>query len=216
VDINSKSDYSVVTGDVIGSTKLAKVERQKLFRALEEEFSLLKNIDIAKSDFEIFRGDGFQVICEPKDALFLMLTIKSKVRSIILGRKDVATDARLVAGIGRIEYPSNTVLSSDGEAYRLSGKNLDNLDEDLDLLIVTPNPFINRELYVEMYLINTIIKDWTENMAEIVNLAIKGNNQDEISKIIGVSQPSVSKSLKAAKWDAVKVLLNRYKEIYGG
>jgi len=57
------------------------------------------------------------------------------------------------------------------------------------------------------------IKNQTAVQANLVFQMLNGVPQIEIAKMLGISQPSVSKSLKAANWKLVERFLKRYERI---
>jgi predicted transcriptional regulator len=57
------------------------------------------------------------------------------------------------------------------------------------------------------------IKNQTAVQANLVFQMLNGVPQVEIARRLGISQPSVSKSLKAANWKLIERFLKRYERI---
>jgi hypothetical protein len=115
----------VITGDIVDST-LVPIE----FRHIV--IDIMNNVvvdfkPLVKVDYEIYRGDSFQVVVDDiTHALEVAIAIRSALRSITIEGQDTL-DARLSVGIGEISFLSDSILTSDGEAFRYSGREFDAL-----------------------------------------------------------------------------------------
>ncbi len=123
-------------------------------------------------------------------------------------------DVRIAIGIGEVSQWNNDILLSSGSAFERSGKNLDRLKSlGLNILIVTGNTELDDEFETYCYMADEFIKNQTVVQAKMVSYMLNETPQIEIAKLIGISQPSVSKSLKAANWKLVERFLKRYERI---
>ncbi len=216
------TNYSVITGDIIGSTTVGS-SRNKLLSSLKKTFK-----DIAfqlpgaiEKQFEIFRGDSFQsVIKEPEKSLLISILLRSRLRSLELtGTKTKSVenklDARIAIGIGAIGFKSNKVIESDGEAFNFSGRLLDEITGNKqNLKIKTPWKDVNDELEVECYFINTIIKKWTMEQAEAAYIKLlKNETQQIIAKKLKISQPAVRKRIMSANLNSIELFIERFENL---
>src|SRR5688572_7677933 len=159
---------AVLTGDVIDSTKLSVSEREKFDKLLHQGLTEIAG----KNNFEIFRGDSFQVLLtNPDQALKTAIQlrcwlrkqhiyeqsqignskgkIKAKAQPITSSYKKGIIDARLSIGIGSVSYKSKNIKTSDGEAFQLSGRALDNpKNKNARIMIATPDAALNDHLEV--------------------------------------------------------------------
>jgi predicted protein (fragment) len=199
----------VITGDVVGSTKINDFGKlPKLINDLITEISLC----CTKCKVEIGRGDSFQVLVEdPKQALLVALLIRAGFRksSIDLGNKDL--DVRLSVGIGEVSYMDEKIGQSNGEAFILSGHGFDNLTKIQRLSVQTFSDSINSELKVETAFVDDIVSNWTHLHGEIMYQALLTDiTQCELAKKLGTSQQNICKRLCCAKEKLVRLYLNRF------
>lgn len=142
-------------------------------------------------------------------ALLLAMKFRMEVR-----RKNEASDLRISIGIGEVRTWNEDVLLADGTAFERSGKNLDNLKEkDLHIIIVTGNKELDRELETYCYMADVLLKGLSSTQANVLFYKLDRMPQEEIGKLLKISQPSVSKTLKAANWKVLEKFLERYEQI---
>lgn len=199
---------AVLTGDLVGSSKLDQNTRNQLFSGLKDL------IEPGNNQYDIFRGDSFQGIASPLRGLQEAIRIRAGLRNIKKsGPIDSLWDARIAIGIGKVEYSSPRVSESDGEAFRKSGPVLDNMTGEERLAINTPWPSMNEEMEVTLSLLDTIIRGWSAQQSEVVSYKLENLTQEEMSQKIGISQAAVNQRLKAASWGAVQKVIVRYQKL---
>lgn len=220
--------YATITGDIIGSSKLNSSQRNEVFSALKEDFMTLNELNTMTFPFEFIRGDSFQgVTRDIYNSLNLALQMKCVFRRKYTGTKGVQKkqnaerknwrvynnlDVRLSVGIGKIEYLKNDQSISDGEAFKLSGRALEAMKtRGQKLLITTTNKALNRELEVELKLLDAIIDKWTPMSAEVVYHLLFHKTEREISEIFNVSQSAINQRKRTAGWDGIEMLLKNFK-----
>lgn len=208
--------YAVITGDLVGSSRF-KIEKQreKVLSSLKDSFKKIESSDIIASPFAIFRGDSFQgVISQPEEALKIAIILRANLLSKFKGKK-VRLDARIAIGLGTIDYlPEKNVGEGDGEAFRYSGMELDNMKKvEQKLIITTTWQEINDELRTECALFDAVIQRWTKEQAEAIVYQIQGLKQEEIAQILNISQPAVFQRLKTASYWSIQKFLDRFKSM---
>ncbi len=196
---------SVITGDIIGSTK--PVNPDIWLSSLKNALGMLES---KFNKWEIYRGDSFQI--EIKDfhnsfeyAVYIKACIKC-TRGM---------DVRLAIGVGDKTFDGENVTESNGEAFQYSGDTLEVLKQEKNnLKIKTSNNKLNRELNLYFKLALIAMDNWTVNTAEIVKLSLENQNtlQKELAQIIGINQEAVSKRLKRAYFDEIQELNLLYRE----
>lgn len=150
----------VITGDIVGSSKL-NIEERKLaietIRKTVENQSLVDDIKV-----EFFRGDGFQfIVNQPKYTAKVAVILRTKLRT-------KGWDARLSIGIGTVEYlDSKSIGLSYGEAFLYSGKGLDNIGERR-LVLGMKDCKLNKELSQIIESIDEILEEIDYNQSSIV------------------------------------------------
>ncbi len=190
----------VITGDIINSRKTeAKIWLVKLKEILGE-------FGKEESDWEIYRGDSFQLVVSEEEGLLAALIIKAAMKSIKM-------DARISLGLGEISYKTSKVTESNGSAFINSGKRFELLKKET-LGIQTENERFNHTFSVILNLLDIIIASWQPNTSEVVYTALKNPelNQSELAEILNKkSQGTISSALKRAGFDEIRKVLELYK-----
>jgi predicted DNA-binding protein (UPF0251 family) len=210
--------YAVITGDIVGSSKLTIKQRVHFLEVLKSSFTMIKKIfpGIMRSPFEIYRGDGFQgVLSQPEKALPAAIVIRINLRKVFEAqRRRKSLDARIAIGIGSIDFlPDGRSAEGDGEAFQLSGPVLDEMKGDRRLIIRTPQESIHEELDTECALLDPLINKWSNEQAQAILCQIRGLTQEKAAKELHISQPAVQLRLKEAGGWAIEVLLKRYSQL---
>ncbi len=189
--------YAVITGDIVKSGKFGS-DREKALKTLKDALNSLG--DFKRKSIggisDIFRGDSFQiVISEPSFALEIAIYLKAQLLSKTIKGKII--DVRIAIGIGNIESLNRkNIKESDGEAFRLSGKALDNISKYRRFSIKSGIDELNKQLEFISSSIDSITRRWSPEQAEAILLWLKGNTQISISKKLNISQPAVNQRLQ--------------------
>jgi len=203
--------YAVITGDIINFTKLAPENRHSLIEDFEK---LLKSWIKKSMDAEIYRGDSYQVLFDDvMEAMnrSIQLLCWFKLRSDQANHIYLGT--RISVGIGEVSYRGKNVLSSDGEAFHLSGRNFDQMKVGELLAIKTKDDDKNGAIEVILNFVNKIIKEWTLAQAEVIFLLLEGKTQQEVADKLSLSQPSVNSRIKLANWKDVEFAIKYISEV---
>ncbi len=203
--------YSVLTGDITSSSKTDRIALLKDLKEILTQIASFQQKEGVKSNFELYRGDSFQgIIAKPEEALRYALLIRSHLKKAN-GTTD--RDARIAIGIGTINFPASNVAEADGEAFRNSGPLLDTMKNGVRMKLHTPWQAVNEEMEVALVLADTIIKRWSIPQAEVIAQILRNTTQIEIAEKLGISQSAVNQRLKAAHWEAIEKLLERFHEL---
>jgi len=186
---------AVITGDIINFTQLNDEQRKTL---IDDTDHLLKTWTSKKSNAEVFRGDSYQILFEdPATA------ISKSIQLIAWFKKHSAEQrlsTRLSIGIGEVSYRGKNVLNSDGEAFHLSGRKFDAMESEEYISVQTNNQETNAAIKIILNFVNRYISNWNKGQAEVIFWHFEGKTQQEIAKILSISQPSVNSRLKTAGW----------------
>ena len=192
---------AIITGDIINS------EEHKA----SEWIDILKNQFAAwgetPADWEIYRGDEFQLKIAPEKALWAAVHIKAVIKSI----KDL--DVRMAIGVGSEDFKGSSVSESNGSAYKRSGRTFETLKkEKLHLAIATGNEKEDESLNLMIRLALDFMDEWTSVSAEIIAIAMSNPNkaQQEIGKELNIQQSAISQRQKRARLDLVLQLLDYF------
>ncbi|WP_047245111.1 SatD family protein [Maribacter thermophilus] len=194
---------AIITGDIVNSENHPSSEWMDI---LKEYFS---RFGPAPMNWEIYRGDEFQLKVTQENALLVAIQIKAILKSI------KGLDVRMGIGIGLETYIGSGVSESNGPAYQRSGRKLESLkDSKVNLSIATGNEFYDRTLNLMLRLALDFMDDWSVVSAEIIALVLDEPNasQKEIAKKLGIKQSAVSQRLKRARLNLVLDLLDYYEK----
>jgi len=207
----------VLSGDLVKSshrnTKRATI-MNGLSLAVESSRSYLKERQCQLYFSNFYRGGAFQ--CAVTDPAYLLWTAVFIRTELIRMRADeIMADARLGLGLGSVSaWDPRNITSSDGEAFRLSGKALDSLESGKEkyrrLRILTPWSDESSCFSVLVSLLDALMQRWTPEQAVAMSLFLKGIRQKETSKIIKVKQPAVQGRLQTAGHFAVNEALELF------
>lgn len=181
---------STITGDIIQSQK---ADQAAIW--LDPLKNMFKEIGETPHDWEIYRGDSFQLTVEPEESLRLAILIKSIIKKI----KKPALDVRLAIGIGHAYQRENRVSESNDEPFVFSGKLLDEIkSRKVNMAIKTNWPDFDEEINMMLKLALIIMNSWTSNTAETAELLFRkpGITQVEIAEILGLAQSTVNDRIK--------------------
>ncbi len=189
---------AVITGDIVRSEQIELNKRDLLLHVLQETVDSLQNK--SPMSMELFRGDSFQIVLEkPEMSLEVASMIRAGLKSNTPADSFGVWDARISIGIGTIDYLGDRVVTSDGEAFRLSGRGLDAMEKSR-LVIKTCWQEVNEELDAGLAFVDDLITGWSVNQAKAIFLSMgKGLSQSNIANSIAKSQQNVSKTLTSAK-----------------
>ncbi len=203
---------AIITGDIVDSTKLSTADRNIMLTAIQTIPQLLSPIQNVSID--IFRGDSFQIgIPEVQESLRATLAIRAYLRSFKMESTNTLLDARTALGIGTLDFESNTLSTSDGEAFRLSGRLLDKMDKSR-LEIMTPWKEVNEELKLTTSFADNIISSWTQSQSTIILLSLLSNKSHiELAQELCITRQMVDKSLKASKEELMLAYIARFKQL---
>lgn len=203
---------AIITGDVVDSTKLSLAEREIMIDSLQAIPDILS--PFAHISMEIFRGDSFQIkIPQAGMAAKAAISIRAWLRSQIDYLGNGPLDARMAIGIGGVDYESESLSTSDGEAFRLSGRLLDKMQKSR-LEVATPWQEVNEELKLTTAFVDDIISSWTQSQSKIMLLRLQtSKSHQELAQILEISRQMVDKSLKSSKEELIESYIERFERL---
>lgn len=201
----AKNTAVIITGDVIASTKLTPVKRKKLQSRLD---TFIKKMNTAYPDFkaEQFRGDSLQSVFTKNKTIALRTAL-----SLYCFLAAESFKIRQSVGIGDISFKSNSIVASDGTAFRLSGESIDELKKRNELIgVASADNTFNEEWKVHSASLNFLLERLSNAQAEALYLQMQNAKQEDIAKALHISQPSVHQRLQAAGWTVINKILQRF------
>lgn len=192
---------AVITGDIINSRQ----EPAEQWLALLKE--VLTQYGKTPQQWEIFRGDSFQLALEPEKALFAALHIKSGVKQFR------NLDVRMAIGIGDQDHKAKNISESNGTAFIRSGEGFEVLKKQ-NLGIFSGNTDFDEMLNLMMSLALLTIDNWSPTVATIIQASLEHpeNSQTKLAALLNRSQSSISEGLKRGGYDEVLRLEEFYRQ----
>lgn len=207
---NPKSKlYSVITADIVNSSKLTIAQHKKLISIVKKCSLEIQKIHPSLFQYtpEYFRGDSWQLVLKkPEFALEVVLFYRAFLRAKM---KNNTTDARMAISIGSIEYVKKHF--GVGEAYKISGETLDLKGKRRLKFVFNDNTISN---FLDLIVENSdfISSKWTFKQSQIIVLALSNFNQLKIADKIKISQQAVSQQLDSAGWSVISRNMMYFKQ----
>ncbi|MDI1234535.1 MAG: hypothetical protein PSX81_09655 [bacterium] len=183
---------------------------------------------------ELYRGDSFQcLLSDISTALRVAILIKTYIRSLnpsepydiynrripdkpkTILRPQWLFDTRITIGIGEVESEMKSIATSDGEAFHISGRLLDEIKGSKQTIAMRTNDEHNDELETEMVLLDYIIARTTALQCEVVNLKLLDYTETKIANILNIQQSAVNQRSNSGGWYAIEKMVERFETIYG-
>ncbi|MDY0344331.1 MAG: hypothetical protein RBR28_12215 [Lentimicrobium sp.] len=208
--------YAVLTGDIVKSSRMSPADLKRLPDVLTTIFesidTICKPADFV-TQFSIFRGDGFQVICKPACAIKAWLLIRAGLRSAYPAPLSKTVDSRTGIAVGKVNHLAKNITESSGEAFNLSGRLLEELKAPRLTGFASANEQVNREFNIHLLLADDIIRRWTTAQSLLVPLLLQSMSQDRIAQATHTRQPTVTAKVNAMGWNAIEAWTNYFMEI---
>ncbi|MBR9854470.1 MAG: transcriptional regulator [Algicola sp.] len=191
---------AVLTGDIKNSSEHKASSWLPLLK------QALNRYGNEPSDWEIYRGDSFQLQTTPKVALEAAIYIKASIKQI--RRMDV----RIAVGLGEISHKAAKITESNGPAFVNSGQCFEQLKKQR-LGIRTSNTTFNEQINLLLELALLTLDNWTPAISKTVKCAMENPtlNQKELAALLNKSQGNISEELNKAGFDEVKKMIQFYR-----
>tara|TARA_R110002049_G_scaffold285775_4_gene467310 strand:- start:4564 stop:5163 length:600 start_codon:yes stop_codon:yes gene_type:complete len=191
---------SIITGDIINSRER---EPNDWLITLKNTLNIFGD---TPKNWEIFRGDSFQLEIKPENALEAAVLIKATIKIY----KNI--DVRIAIGLGEKTYASERITESNGSAFVNSGECFETMKNNT-LAIKSGYDGFDNTINIMLELAQLTMNSWSSTSSEIIKISLENPelNQKQIAKLLGKSQSNISEGLKRAGFDEIQKLLNYYK-----
>jgi len=208
---------AVITADIIDSQHI--IDMNDLFKSLRFIIHEISEKLAVKIRYQTYRGDSFQIEMDcPEKACLVAVIIRAGLRSkmgIKVKTKKALSinrlwDARFSIALGDGNLSETSIVESNGPVHILSGTKFDLLKKKhTTLLLSSLDRELNPQLEVLSKLMETILLRWSNLSAEAIYYTLLHNcTQQELAKILDVTQPAIHKRLWTANLDAITMSLN--------
>ncbi len=195
----ARKKIAILTGDIIHS----RTDKKNAWLRILKKVLVLQG-DTPKQ-WEIFRGDSFQLETTPEKALRLALLIKATLKEL----KDI--DVRISIGIGEKTFNAARITESNGSAFIKSGEGFDQLKKQT-LTIRSANESWDEVINIMLSLAMLIADNWKPTTSAIMKVTLENenSNQQELATKLKKTQSSISEGLKRGGNEEIQALLNYY------
>jgi hypothetical protein len=218
---------AVITADIIHSSRVSAMHKQWLYQSITGALRLYDSDFGMKS--EVYRGDSFQCLVDNcRNALRAGLVIKTFIRSLnpLEGERNTQKDTReagipvwifdvrMGIGIGNVDLKMKSLATSNGPAFQLSGRLLDEMKATKNRLAIASNDTYSNELNMESILLDTIISKTSALQCEVINLKLLGYTEIEIARRLKIQQSAVNQRSVSGNWNAINKMVEHFEKIY--
>lgn len=192
---------AILTADIINSRAVnSEIWLPKLKSFLEEQQHKILN-------YQIYRGDSFQIETSIEEALYIALCIKALIKS------NAAIDVRIAIGIGDKNYKGENLIESYGTAFINSGEAFELLKNDT---LIIKTPFLDFDYYFNTLfkLLSFISNNWKPITSETLFYALTNQQllQKELAHKLDKDTSTVNKALKRGGYEELLDVLKLYQE----
>lgn len=193
---------AIITGDIINSREGKAQEWLPILK------SVLNQYGKEPKQWEIYRGDSFQLEVKPAEALKVALHIKASIKQ----RSNL--DARMAIGLGEKEYQAKKITESNGSAFVNSGECFEEQKKQT-LAVRSPNTQMDEQINLLLELALLTIDNWSKTTALVVKIALENpmKNQMELANMLKKAQSSISEALTRGGFDEMMRMEKRYRDL---
>jgi len=192
---------AIITGDIIHSRRVNASDWMPHLK------KLLKELATTEENWEIYRGDSFQLAVPVSLALESAFRIKSLIKC------NNMIDVRLSIGIGTIDYKGKKITESNGSAFIHSGEAFEKL-KNHTLIIKSPEKSFDEYFNPILRLVSFITDQWKPATSETIFYALSHKNllQKEIAEKLSKDKTTINRALKRGAYDELAEILNLYSQ----
>ncbi|MEX0313106.1 MAG: transcriptional regulator [Allomuricauda sp.] len=190
---------AVLTGDIKNSTGYEVPKWMPLLK------QALNRYGKEPKQWEIYRGDSFQLAVSPEKALEAAIYIKACIK------QKRGMDVRMGIGLGEKEYSAEKITESNGSAFILSGECFENLKKQT-LAVKSNSEIFDTQINLMLQLASLTMDSWLPVASKVVKTAMEHPkaNQKELGVLLDKSQSNISEALIRAGFDEVQKMMQFY------
>ncbi len=218
---------AVITADLIHSSLLPGGYRAWCMEKIGEK---LKALQVwAKMESEIYRGDSFQSLLHaPGSALQVALVLKTYIKGLEPTQEEMKemgyhawtdfqkqqVDVRISLAIGEVDNETGKIGTSNGEAFRLSGRQLDEMTGFKRSFGATSDDVYKQELETEAVLLDALLSRSTVSQCQVICFKLEGMTEMGIAEKLKINQSAVNQRASSGSWYAMEAVVKRFEKIY--
>lgn len=198
---------AILTADIVNSSLLRATETEELIAALNAL------IHPYAKKHEFYRGDSFHTLLnEPETGLELAALLRLCVRKMQPSHLKKPLDIRIAIGLGEIDTPVRKLSTATGEAFVLSGRELDKLSQtDQCLSLVTTSNSANEAFQILSEYSDWLFSNISTTQAEVILPLLNGYTETLVAEQLKKAQPTINRIKKAAHYSALTANIAHYR-----
>lgn len=198
---------AVLTADIVNSTLMEPKDLNDLILLIRSELKKEKVL------FDFYRGDSFHVLADMKQALSLALKLRVVARQMATPENKIP-DIRIAIGLGKVNDPVKSMAMGKGEAFILSGRELDLIEKSSTRLSIRcSDKKIDTGMAAIALLADMVLKEVSTKQAEVVAELLVGATQMEVALKLRKSQSTVNEIARAANWSMLEKAMQIYRKL---
>jgi len=217
---------ATISADIVSSTSLSVEELMLLQSEIRRFLDELSEKSQGKDWGRLFKGDSVEIFMhDPNEALRVALLLKTLVKKTFSWGKE--TDGqrelfrkygiRLAIGIGEMRTADQKQDILDGEAIYYSGRlletQLNSNKGKRTMLFGCNNVALLEQIDVIVGLLDVVLKKATSVQCAIIHYKLLEIPEEEIAKLLDVTQPAVNKAGKSMGWNAIESAVNYFEKL---
>jgi hypothetical protein len=213
ISLPKKAIAAVLTGDIVNSTKLLLTQEARLIKVLGE---VLGNFRGKRRLHEFYRGDSLQIyLDDPADALRMALVCRALAIAVTGNEEtEVVSDIRISIGIGEVKLPIHQLGIAKGDAFILSGRRFDELQQSEQRLAIGCGvPLADIGFQVMADYVDSIFKGMTAKQARVIQELLQGTTQQQLAVTLNKSKSTISQLANTGRWAEIEKLLLQYEQL---
>lgn len=193
--------WAIITGDIINSRT---IDAQQWMDKLKETLNTFGKEPV---DWEVYRGDSFQLRAPASDSLLIALLLKATIRQF----KEL--DIRQAIGIGEITYEAKRITESNGSAFIRSGECFETLKKET-IALSSPWSDFDRVINTMLPLAALTMDYWTPTSSETIKKSLENPEmrQTDLAISLDKSQSNVSADLKRGGYDEIQKMVHYFNQ----
>lgn len=220
---------SVITADLVNSSGMSFQQKERLLECIRERLVQLQHSGSITSS-QLYRGDSFQcLLLNPAVGLRTALILKTYIKSLDPASFRASTvqeqtaglifidkmfDVRVSVGMGEAIQNKTELGLSDGQAFQLSGRKLDEMKKQKLTFAISTEDTYKEELTTLSALLDFILSKTTALQCEVITLKLEGVTETDIAEMLSVQQSAINQRAAAAGWSAIETAVKRFESIY--
>lgn len=192
---------AILTADIVNSSLLAKTEFDKLIKSLKHFFKA--------NPTDFYGGDSFRVLINAAEKA-LLKCVQSRLIAI-QHTAGYSVDIRISINLGLLTSANVDLRSSTDELLVNSGRSfakLQGTQQRLSIIAGNKEKDFTYEIIAEY--MDSLLGRLTAKQATIIYELLSGKSQVETAAQLKLTTATVSKQVKAARYDEIKSILNKF------